>query len=225
MTVDFDPGRLQAALGTLQPRAVVLAGRGRFARRPRPRRLRRAPVGHGRRCLRLPRRAAGGRRVHRAAPRPQRARRAGRAHRAPRREGREPRGAVASRGRRVSSAGVISPRVVVSSSVSDLGDLGRYAGPATLILSSLAEGPEARLRPDEGRRGVRTRDPRARHAVRRARPAGGGRPHRGAPGRRQPAAVPAARRRAQRRSRRSSPSQRRVAETGLRRLSAGTVRA
>jgi hypothetical protein len=28
LTVDFDPGRLQAALGTLQPRAVVLAGHG-----------------------------------------------------------------------------------------------------------------------------------------------------------------------------------------------------
>ena len=28
LTVDFDPGRLQAALGTLQPRAVVLTGRG-----------------------------------------------------------------------------------------------------------------------------------------------------------------------------------------------------
>ena len=102
-----------AALGTLSPRAVVLAGRGAPLDVLGRARLRRAPVGHGRRRLRLPRRAAGERRVHRAAPRPQRARRAGRAHRAPRREGREPRGAVAGRGRELARLALYRRDVVV----------------------------------------------------------------------------------------------------------------
>ncbi len=72
-----------------------------------------------------------------------------------------------------------------------LAGFGRYAGPATLILSSLADGREARVRADQGRRVVRRGSARARHPVRGARAAGVAGPDRGARVRRPAPPLPA----------------------------------
>jgi DNA-binding PadR family transcriptional regulator len=108
--------------------------------------------------------------------------------------------------------------------MSELGDLGRYAGPATLILSSLAEGPKhgyALTKDVEEFAGVTLRPGTLYGALARLEDGGLIEALPGE-GRRRPYRLTAPGAAA---LQEQLTSQRRVAETGLRRLSTGTVTA